>query len=169
MKTLADVKIEVDRLAAMIGASGHDSVPTYGHSADFGRPHIEVDWRGYHFVVVDLGREQSRFTTINLDDVLDLVFRDVVFSLASDYELAHRIETQDCRRMMFQRQIDLLLQLDGRWAERQAEEHRRILRKHPFDDDSSVRFALSTKLRAEGHSSQTAWQMACARYPRPAG
>jgi len=51
MLTLDAIKSEVDRLAAKIGASGY-ILPTYGRSEDLARPHIEVDSRGYHYVVV---------------------------------------------------------------------------------------------------------------------
>ena len=167
MKSLTEIKADVDRLAAMIGATGYHALPTYGHTEDFARPHIEVDSHGYHFVVVERGQVLDRFTTREPDDLLCRIFQGVTFSLAIDYELAHRIETQDCRRLGFQRQVELLSQLSKRWAEREAEEHERILREHPFDDYSGIRASLTKELRETGHSPETAWQMACERYPLP--
>jgi hypothetical protein len=41
------------------------------------------------------------------------------------------------------------------------------LREHPFDDCSGVRATLTRELREAGHSAETAWQMACERYPLP--
>ena len=158
MKSLADIKAEVDRLAAIIGATGYHALPTYGRTEDFARPHIEADSRGYHFVVVERGQELDRFTTHELDDLLYRIFCGVTFSLAIDYELAHRIETQDCRRIGFQRQVDLLAQLSKQWADRQAAEHDRILREHPFDDQSGIRARLS---------GQVGWKKACEQYPLP--
>ena len=158
MKTLTEIKAEVDRRAAAIGAAGHHSLPTYCHTQDFARPHIEVDSRGYHFVIVERGQEQSRFTTRDLDDLLYQIFQTITFSLACDYELAHRIETQDCRRLGFQRQIELLSQLSKRWGWREAEEHKQILREYPFDDLSAVRARLSA---------QVGWTKACEQYPLP--
>jgi hypothetical protein len=165
MMTLVEIKAEVDRRAAMIGAEAHHSLPTYGHTEDFARPHIEVDSRGYHFVVVERGQELSRLTTCDLDDLLYEVFQTVTFSLACDYDLAHRIELQDCRRLIFRRQVELLSRLSAKWAERRSEKHRQILREHPFDDYSSIRARLTRELREAGHSPETAWQMACERYP----
>jgi Immunity protein 63 len=165
MKTLTEVKAEVDRRAAIMGAAGHWSLPTYGHSEDFARPHIEVDSRGYHLVVVERGQELSRFTTHDLDELLYRVFQGVTSIFASGYELMHRIETKDCRRLIFQRQVELLSQLSARWAEREAEEHRRILGEHPFDDNSGIRASLARELSEAGCDPQTAWQMACERYP----
>jgi hypothetical protein len=167
MTTLTEIKTEVDRRAALIGAGGHYGLPTYGYSEDGARPHIEVDSRGYHFVVEERGQELSRVTTEDLDELLYQVFQAVTHMLASDYESRHRIEGQDSRRLLFHRQVELLSRLSARWAERQAEEHRRILADHPFDDNSLIRAELSRELREAGYDPQTAWQMACDRYPLP--
>jgi hypothetical protein len=168
MKSLSEIKTEVDRRAALIGAAGHYALPTYGHSQDGARPHIEVDSHGYHFVVVERGQEQERFTTRDLDELFFRIFQSVSHDLAFAYELAHRVETQDCRRLAFRRQVELLFQLSPNWAEREAQEQNRILREHPFDDMVSIRAGLTRELREAGHSPHTAWQMACARYPLPA-
>jgi hypothetical protein len=169
MRTLKQIKSEVDRMAAIIEAAECSALPTYGHSEDFARPHIEVDSGGYHFVVVERGQEQSRFATPDLDELLYLIFQTVTFSLACDYELAYRIASQDSRRLIFQWQIQLLSQLSQGWAQRKAEDHERVLREHPFDDFASIRTQLTKELREEGHSPEVAWRMACQRYPLPVG
>jgi len=167
MKSLGEIKAEVDRLALVIGAAGSQLLPTSGRTEDFARPHIEVDPQGYHFVVVERGQEKERFTTVEFDDLLYRIFQSVTFSLAFDYELGHRIETEDCRRIGFQRQVELLARLSKRWAERKAEEHARILQEHPFDDCLGIRATLTRELREAGHLPETAWQMACERHPLP--
>jgi hypothetical protein len=137
VRTLAEVKKEVDRRAAIIGADGSHGLPTYGRSEDFARPHIELDSRGYHYVVVERGQELERFTSRDLDEILFRVFETVTFSLASAYELAHRVEAQDCRRLLFQRQVELLSQISEPWGQREAARHEGILREHPFHDRSN--------------------------------
>jgi hypothetical protein len=121
MKTLTEIKAEVDRRAAMIGAAGPHSLPTYGHTEDLARPHIEVDSRVYDSVVIERGREHSRLTTYDLNDLLYEILETVTFRLAYDFEMAHRIMTQDCRRMAFQRQVELLSKYPG---SRASIEHR---------------------------------------------
>jgi hypothetical protein len=167
MKSLTEIKAEVDRLAAIIGSAGHHSLPTYRDSDDSGRPHIEVDSRGYHFVVAERGMELSRFTTGDLDDLLNQVFEAVTFNLASEFELTHRIAAQDFRRLLCERQVALLSQLSAHWAERQAQKHQRIFRAHPVDDNSLTRATLTCELTADGHSPQAACALACERYPLP--
>ncbi|HEX8144186.1 MAG TPA: Imm63 family immunity protein [Pyrinomonadaceae bacterium] len=164
MMTLSEIKIEIDRLAALIDASGY-VLPTYGHSEDGARPHIEVDARGYHYVVVERGQELRRLTTSDLDELLFNVFESVTFSLASKYELAHRIEHQDCRRILFRRQVELLSMLSPHWGEREAQSHAETLRQHPFDDNASIRATLTKDYRDQGYSPEDASRMACERYP----
>src|SRR5450631_4485180 len=95
------------------------------------------------------------------------ILESVTFTLAFDYELKHRIENQDCRRIGFQKQIELLTILLPEWAGRCGQEHTRILREHPFDDDASVRATLSKELRDEGHAPEDAWRIASEKYPEP--
>ena len=129
--TLAEIKTEVDKMADKIGASGY-ILPTYGHTEDGARPHIEVDARGYHFVVVERGQELRRMTTSVLNDLFYAVFEGVTFSLATAYELVHRKENEDSRRMMFSRRIHLLAVLSPEWAERQTQYVETILRQYPL-------------------------------------
>jgi len=168
MLTLPEIKAEVDRLAARIGASGY-LLPTYGRSEDGARPHIEVDSRGYHYVVIERGQELERLTTNNLDELLFNVLEGITFSLASKYELAHRVESQDFRRILFQHQAELLSELYPHWGEREAQHHKQILREHPFDDNAALRADLTKDYREQGYSPEDADRMACERYPGPNG
>ena len=131
--SLNQINSEIKRLAAQIGAPDH-LLPTYGYSEDGARPHIEVDSRRYHYVVVERGQEISRVTTEDLDELLYHVFEGVTFTLACDYEVKHRVKNQDFRRLMFGRQIELLSILSPKWAEIEARDHKRILQQHPYDD-----------------------------------
>ena len=88
MQSLSKIKAEVDRRAALIGAAGHHALPTYGHSEDLARPHIEVDSQCYHFVVVERGQECGRFTTDDLDELLFRIFQSVTHDLAFAYDVS---------------------------------------------------------------------------------
>jgi hypothetical protein len=157
MLTIAEIKIEVDRLAPKISASGY-YLPTYGRSEDFARPHIEVDARGYQYVVIERGEELKRITTNDLNELLYQIFEPITSRLACDYELAHRVESQDCRRLNFQHQVDLLLILSKEWSLRKAQQRMQILLEYPFDDFANTRADLSK---------QVGWKTACEKYPLP--
>lgn len=152
-------------MAAVIGASNYTGLPTYGFSKDAAHPHIEIDSTSYHWVVVERGHEQDRFSTAELDALLERVFTTVTFELATAYELAHRAGSADCRRLIFQHQIKLLSMLSPRWAQAESERHADILGTHPMDGLSGVRASLTRELRESGHAPEIAWQMALNRYP----
>ena len=165
---LREIQAEVERRAAAIGAPAA-LLPTWGASIGHARPHVEVDSRGFHFVVVERGEELSRATTRDLDELLFLVFADVTSAMARDHELGQKAENSDPRRMLFARQIELLARLSPAWAKRKAAEHEQVLRAHPFDDAVIARAKLCRELRQQGHPAEDAWQIACERLPLPDG
>lgn len=134
--TLDDIKEFVDYLAVKIQAT-FDSLPTYGQTIDGAHPHLEVDKLGkLHYIIVERGKELQRKTTENIDDLLYWIFADVTFGIACEFELNHRIETQDFRRIMFKKQEELLGILNELWKVKKEEEHKKILKLHPFDDEN---------------------------------
>jgi hypothetical protein len=147
VKSLAGLEKIVDELAAKIEAPA-SLLPTYGYSLDGAHPHIEVTHGEannretdhacmWHYVTVERGQELERKTTSDLDELLYLIFASVTFSMAVKYEGKHRVSGQDFRRIMFQKQEELLGELNENWQRREEEEHRLILEKHPFDDEQS--------------------------------
>jgi hypothetical protein len=138
MKTLRDIENDMVELAQKIGASAV-RLPTYGVSQDFARPHIEVDQKMYHFVVVERGREQLRKSTDSYDDLLYWIFSGVTSEMAFEYELRHRIEDQDCRRIAFPKKIELLNAISVEMGTKGAAEIEQILAKAPYDDEPTRR------------------------------
>jgi len=148
--TLKDVKIKVEKLAAKIGAPDN-LLPTYGYSKDGAWPHIEVLGNVLYYVVVERGKELRR-STINFDQLLYWIFVDVTFSMAVKYELAHRVEDKDSRRIIFLQQEKLLGLLNIKWQDKEAQRHHEILKNHPFDDLAGLRASYIAKLRRDGHT-----------------
>lgn len=168
MKTLelSEVQAKVNELAAKIGAPSN-VLPTFRYSEHTGRPHVEVDMRGYHYVIAERGQEFKRHTTSNLDELLYKIFASITFEMSAKFELTHRVENQDHRRIMFQYQVELLSMLSPQWAERELQEHEMILKKHPFDDYASLRAIYSKDLIDKGYPSKRAEKMALDKYPLP--
>ncbi|HTE26718.1 Imm63 family immunity protein [Flavitalea sp.] len=124
----------IEELASKINAPGN-LLPTYRISDDGALPHIVIDEAGvYHFIVVERGQELEHRQTNALDELLYWVFAGITFSMACKYELRHRVRNQDFRKLLFQHQEQLLATLSQGWKEREAEEHKLILEKSPFDD-----------------------------------
>ncbi len=167
MKNLAKIKLEIKRLAKLVDA-GQELLPSYGYSEGTGRPHIEVDASGYHYVESERGEEFDRWTTEELDELLYAVFSSVTFSMACTYELRHGVPEEESRRVIFARQIELMSTLSAKWAERLSREIEKIVRLFPFDDNSHARAVLTKGLRDQGHSPEDAWRIACEKYPEVA-
>ncbi|HEY0735045.1 MAG TPA: Imm63 family immunity protein [Herpetosiphonaceae bacterium] len=133
MKTPSQIEAEVKTLAQRIGASRND-LPTYGHTRDGGYPHIEVDATQYHYIIVERGRELERRSTSDFAELLYWIFSGATHSLAFAYELKHRSEAQDCRRIAFAKQIELLEAISPAMATRRAHEIEAILNRAPYHD-----------------------------------
>lgn len=133
MKSLAEIEVEVARLAERVTAPSN-AYPTYGHTADFARPHIEIGAGQYHYVVVERGTEVLRKSTSDLGELLYWIFDGVTFTLACAYELEHRIPGQDFRRLMFSKRLELLASIDPEMGRRGSEAIAETLRNAPFDD-----------------------------------
>lgn len=132
--SLDDIKKQVDKLAAKIKAP-KEMLPTYGKTEDFARPHIEIDNTGtLHYVVVERGEELERKSTSDADELLYWVFSSITFNMAINYEVQHRAMFKDPRRKMFSKQIELLQKMSEAWAQKEAEDHQKILKEHPFKD-----------------------------------
>ncbi|HEX8744531.1 MAG TPA: Imm63 family immunity protein [Thermoleophilaceae bacterium] len=124
---LDEARSAIFDLAGVIGAS-RDELPTFGHSEDMARPHVEKREGKLALVVVERGQEQHRRETEDLDELMYWVFEGVTFSMACEWELRHRVEDQDSRILLFTKQLELLERLSRRWAERYREEKRSLLR-----------------------------------------
>jgi hypothetical protein len=135
--TLSEIKQRIDQLAERISAPPN-TLPTYGHSEQGDGLYVEVDSSGYQLVAAERGTEIERYSTSDIDDLLYKIFSGVTFGLSCKYELAHRVEEHDCRRIIFQHQVELLSMRSPHWGERERREHDRILMKHPFDDLAGI-------------------------------
>jgi hypothetical protein len=130
---LGQFQREVERLAARIGAPAA-SLPTYGKTEDFARPHIEYAGGQYYYVVVERGEELERYSSSEPDEILCHVFDGVTFSMACTYEARHRRRGEDPRRQMFEVQSRLLGELSPKWQRRVRTRLDEVLRQNPFRD-----------------------------------
>lgn len=150
-KKLNQIEAEVNRLAAIINAPG-SLLPTYGYSKDLRFCHVEAERNGrLSWVAVERGEELKRHNTSQLDELLYWIFSDITFSMALAFELKHRIENQDFRRIMFAKQRELLGTINPKWKALASSRHRDILKDHPFDDLASLRASYFGTLRNQGY------------------
>jgi Immunity protein 63 len=133
IRSLDYIRSLVEKYSAYINAPTTFQ-PTYGFSQDGARPHIEVNNKGYHYVVVERGKELKRITTNDIDELLYNVFKGITFQISTEFELENRVEHQDSRRIFFKKQEELLGYIKESWKTRKEQEHNAILRFRPFRD-----------------------------------
>ena len=162
--SLNEIKSQVNNLVVLIDAP-KEELPTYGYSKDFAYPHIEVDQKGYHYVIVERGKEIKRLTTTEIHQLLYFIFESVTSSMAVEYELKNRQNDKDSRRISFRIQEELLYVLNPKWSEIQKNKHKQILQKHPFDDLAGLRATYSEKLRDNGIKEKEIKKLSLKKYP----
>lgn len=102
---------------------------------DDGRPYLSVENDEYNYIYSERGYEFSRKKTSSLDELLYWIMYDIVHQMAVNYELNHRIEGCDVRRVIFRKVIEYLSQLNYEWGTKTREEFNKILVKNPFKDN----------------------------------
>ena len=92
-----------------------------------GSPHVEYEGDELHYVITERGSEYERRKTKNPDDILFWLVSDMTFSMASDFELNNRIETEDFRIQLFSKDLELLNSINNNWAEKLRVEYNKLL------------------------------------------
>lgn len=163
---LTELELKINQFANKINAP-KNLLPTFDFPRGDGTPNIEIDDSGlFHYVISKRGNEYDRKITNDLNNLLYWVFSNVTFSIATTFELNNRIEDQDFRRIMFDKQEKLLGILDQNWKELEKNEHQNILKQHPFDDLSGLRAKYCRELRIQGLSEFEIDKLAFDKFPK---
>jgi hypothetical protein len=166
MLTLSELEAEIRRLAGMIQA-GDDVFPVFGGPKIESRPRITVNWIGYHYQLPWLDPLTTTVTTRNLDDLLYYVFSDITSALAKIQAEKDPIPDQDPRRLIFQKEVELLRVLSHDWAKRRTVLEEEFIQEVPYDDLVPRRKELRQTLIEEGQTEKAATEAACKQYPYP--
>ena len=136
MKTVEYFRNEVDRIGKILC---DNNIPQYlfnvaSLATHSGEPHLEINDHEYHYVITERGSEFERKTTNNADDILYWFVSDSIGELATRFEVKNRVEHQDCRRLLFAKEIEFFDMINSGWAKRKELEYERILHSFPFED-----------------------------------
>lgn len=133
MKSIETIKSHYYRIAKQLNAP--KKYVRFAKTANHdGSPHIEFVNDKYYYVVTERGVELERKQTTDPDEILYWLISDITFYMSSDYELNHRIESEDCRRQLFKKDVELLNGIESHWAEKKKKEYESILKTNPFYD-----------------------------------
>ncbi|WP_371231977.1 Imm63 family immunity protein [Pseudomonas sp. QE6] len=103
-------------------------------SVDDGTPYVRIDNGVFHYISSERGYELFNKVAPSLDVLLYWILDRVVSRLAMDYELHHRVEGQDSRRIYFSKRIELMKEIDPRWGDMVGQDIERILQSNPYTD-----------------------------------
>jgi len=136
VKTIEYIRREVRNAGKVLCGN---SIPTHmfviaSGPTHSGASHVEILNDEYHLVVTERGKEYERQKTKEIDTLLFWIISDHVSRLAQDWELEHRVQTQDSRRFWFAKEIEYLNRLKPEWAQRRKHDQLKTLRSHPFND-----------------------------------
>ena len=136
LRSLPELKAEVMRLADLIAATNTYYVPNFGGYKHGGDDEycVELSDDQYHYFYIERGQQRTEVRTNNLDELFYHIFQPLTHELASQYATQHRIPNQDYRRLLFQKQEELMAVLSPEWADRINKEHAKILESNPYND-----------------------------------
>ncbi|GAB2775441.1 Imm63 family immunity protein [Salinimicrobium soli] len=158
---------EFNRLAKKISVPERLK-PIFGSSHNDEKPYIFKDYTNdLHYTAKERGQILFDKVTTDFDEILYWIFDDITTSMAFDYELRNRREEQDCRRIAFDKQMQLMIILNKIWGEKTAKKHSEILLESPFDDFASIRANYCRHLRKLGFNEDEISQKAYHKYPEP--
>lgn len=132
--TLATIRKRVKELAKLVNAP-KDLTKVHGCPDWMGSIYVEVDDRGYHYVFYERGEEYERRTTTDIKELLYWILEGITFKIAEDYELRNRIPNIDIRRLLFEKQLELMGLIDPEYRKRLEIEINYILEGNPFVDE----------------------------------
>lgn len=126
---------EYDRLRQRIQAfEGTYSFRT--ERSDDGSPHVEFSDGRYHYIVTERRLELERDSTPEVREIAYWMLKNITFWMGVDYEFRNRIESQDCRRMIFAHQVEQMKRADQQFADRLEREIAETLLKDPYNDQA---------------------------------
>jgi hypothetical protein len=131
--SLNEIRELVNKTANKIKAP-ESYLPTLGINEDYARPEVRVNKSGYHYVVIERGQEIKHQITKNLDELVYWIFKDITFEMACDYEVRNRVNGQDFRRLLFNKQLELISFINEAFSELLKIEIKEILENNPFSD-----------------------------------
>ncbi|HMT06933.1 MAG TPA: Imm63 family immunity protein [Pyrinomonadaceae bacterium] len=132
---LLELQIEYDRFRQRINPfDGVYSLQT--ERSDDGSPHVEFSDGQYHYIVSERGLELERSSTADIHEIVYWMLKDVTFWQGVAFEFKNRIESQDCRRMIFAHQIEFMKLAKLQFAERLEREIAETLRQNPYNDQA---------------------------------
>jgi len=139
--TLEEIKNYIFELGRKIGLDDDSKLyPMFSRTSNVFNDgaSIYVKNSKYYYIIMERGQLNKCFESEDLEEVLYPLFESITFSLASDYELNHRIENEDSRRLLWKKQLELLKKINRNFFVKCQIEIEEILKIAPFNDENGM-------------------------------
>jgi len=127
MKTLGELKAQIENMTVQANILP-ELIPSFGKFTD-STAEVFIEENKYHFIV-----NGNQSSTENLEEFLYLVFQEMTKQMGHIYEVEHRNPKLDSRRIAFQRQLEILENLNEEWKKRREKEIEELLHWYPYND-----------------------------------
>ena len=99
-----------------------------------GTPYISFENDLYNYIYSERGYEFSRKVTHSLNTLLYWIMSEFAYQIAYQYELEHRVEGRDGRRIAFPKFIEIMANMNPAWESEARVDIQKILAEAPYDD-----------------------------------
>ena len=128
MKEIQELQDEYNKLCVKLGLKGQFKV----NPQNDGASHVEFNNNTYYYIKTDRGVEFVKKITVDKDEILYWLISEVIWKYSLQYELEHRIDGQDARRIRFNKEIELFNQINIDWSNKRNREIEAILEINPY-------------------------------------
>ena len=99
-----------------------------------GTPYISFENDSYNYIYSERGYEFSRKVTDSLNTLLYWIISEFAYKIAYQYELDHRVEGRDGRRIAFPKFVEIMANMNPDWESEARVDIQKILAEAPYDD-----------------------------------
>ncbi len=119
--TLPQIEGKVREFAQVMFAP-EDLIPTFGYSKESGLPHVEISDQKYHLVVSENGKQVSRESTEDPDELLFLIMHTISLSMACE-RMQSQTNYESFRMRLFQAQKNIISKINLAYMYRIKQKH----------------------------------------------
>ena len=134
MLSYKELKMRIREIGSKINVP-EEMYPKINQVGDeFSETVIKKDLYYYYIFKIERGKIVKCIKCKTSDDLMYLIFFDITDEMAGLYEVENRVNNQDYRRIMFEKQLELMKCISIKYYQRLKMELEEVLKKYPYND-----------------------------------
>lgn len=134
MLSYKELKMRIREIGSKINVP-EEMYPKINQVGDeFSETVIKKDLYYYYIFKIERGKIAKCIKCKTSDDLMYLIFFDITDEMAGLYEVENRVNNQDYRRIMFEKQLELMKCISIKYYQRLKMELEEVLKKYPYND-----------------------------------